>query len=410
MSEVLETLQNNLTFGSGEFLRPLFKERYAELGDLSPRDQATLVGYADGCPVTQALTDPANPDPNRGPEKMLDRYGEVNFWFRHIVHTAKEFNPQLAAELQLSVSRQEPSGENFEQASVPPSFYREMAPMGTLWGYAASRILVKQLGGNELPQDESQRRLDTGLAILNSSVAYARSPEGFLALLAEGVARSGDVHPQDILHEALSRGWYGEHHATSMAEDVKGALRLKAPELWAFYESLDEQQKLEAGVLSETLGFETAAGSISVRDIEAYHNEAFGYMLWENVIDPARPEGPRGIVMYVPAGSMSKVWELLEEGYEESIEMLRGSGAFVFQRNGSDDWVTAPLDSEHPTADNVRVGKGDKFSVVADSGGIVVFSRPSKDFDISFERDVSKGPGDELSRRVAQVALARAVA
>jgi len=409
MSEALGGLQEELVFGSGDFLRLLLNEQYDVFNDLSPREQALAAGYANGCPVTRSLTDPENLDLSRGPEKMLDRYGEVSFWFRHIVHTAESLNPELAAQLQEPVRRREPIGENFEQESVPPSFYTEMSPLGTLWGYAASRLIVRQLGSDRLPQYESQRRLDTGLTILDRAISEARSREDLLALVADEVVRAGDVDPLDVLHDTLSLGWVGEHHASSMVDNVKDSLKFKAPRVWEFYESLTEEQKLEAGIIVACPKLEAAAGTVSIEGLEAYHDEEFGYTLWENVIDPANPEGPRGIVMHVPSGSMSKVWELLEEGYTESIEILRGSGSLVFKREGSEDWVTAPLDSEHLTADDVQIGEGDMFCVVSDDEGIVVFSRPSKEFNISFERGVTQNPGDDLSRHVlARVALSGA--
>ena len=408
MSERYDRLQDGLTFGSGDYLGLLLNRGYEEFQRLSEREQALLVGYADGCPVALALTDPAYPDENRGPEAMLDRYGEVNFWFRQIVHAAEEHNPALAHDLTVPVVRQEPFGEQYEQETVPDTFYDEMSPLGTLWGYAASRLLVKQLGGEGLTLEESQERLDAALTILESSVTEAQSREELLALIAEAIAAGGDVDSTEVLHDALSLGWYGEHHASGMVDDVKTALRAKAPRLWEHYEDLSEAKQAKAGIIGEASQLATAAGPISIEGLRAYHDENFGYTLWEDVVDPANPDGPRGIVMHVPSRMISKVWELLEDDYEERVELLRGSGSFIYQPAGSEDWVTAPLDTEHPTADELHFGKGDKFGVVADEGGIVIFSRPSKPFHISFERGLTVSARDTLSTHLlAMVSLSQ---
>lgn len=242
-----ERIYEQVGFGEGIFVGPLLNDPTFS-DDLDIRDQARYVGFANGCPVAKELTDPNNTTPGRGPENMLHRYGEVNYWFGHIIRTAEALNPDLATQLMMPVPRfdEEPAGK-FEGVSVPESHFTEIAPMGTLPGYALPRIFVRQLGGSELPTEESQTRLDRGLAILEQATTQAESPAELLAIVAGGIARA-DVAPLDVLHDALSLGWLGEHNAHSMLAANKAALRSKAPQLWQLYQSLSNEQKTQLGI------------------------------------------------------------------------------------------------------------------------------------------------------------------
>ena len=139
-------------------------------------------------------------------------------------------------------------------------------------------------------------------------------------------------------------------------------------------------------------------GAVSLEGTTPFHNEHFGYTLYEEVIDPAYPEGPRAIAMHVPAGSLSKVWQLVEPDYSESIELLDGDCSLVVNRSGTEDWTTMPLNAENPTADDVVIETGDMFCIVANGNGSVVLSRPSKPFELSYEAGITKSPADELSK------------
>src|SRR5665647_1386375 len=136
--------KESLPFGSGSFVYALNDPAFEAL---PVRDQARIVGWADGCPVVDELTDPANPNPQRGPEVMLGRYGEVNAWFSFIARSVEDVNPDLSDQLMTPVTRliSEPAG-SYELESVPESYISEMSPMGTLPDDALPRLLVKQLG------------------------------------------------------------------------------------------------------------------------------------------------------------------------------------------------------------------------------------------------------------------------
>lgn len=151
--------------------------------------------------------------------------------------------------------------------------------------------------------------------------------------------------------------------------------------------------------------FVAKAGNVELADMPKFHNPDFGYTLFEEVVDPEDPEGPRAIAMHVPAHSLSKVWHLVEPGYSERIELLNGSAIFLVNRLGTEDWTTMPLTAENPTADDVQIGYGDSFCVVTAEEDAVVLSRPSKAFAKSFEISLTSHPGDKLSQFIVTQSL-----
>jgi len=233
--------KESLPFGTGSFVHALNDPAFEKSSVL---DQALMVGYADGCPVALELTNPSNPNPQRGPEAMLGRYGEVNAWFSFIAREVQAVNPVLSEQLMTPVDRltSEPVGE-YEPESVPDSYITEMAPMGTLPGYALPRLLVKQIGEGGLA--DSQDRLCRGLEALDQAATGASSPAELLALFANGLLAKQDLSAEVILSGALSGGWLAEHNASTMLTEVKEAFAAKAPELWAIYVDLPAAAKVE---------------------------------------------------------------------------------------------------------------------------------------------------------------------
>jgi hypothetical protein len=151
-------------------------------------------------------------------------------------------------------------------------------------------------------------------------------------------------------------------------------------------------------IISMKTSYDALAGTVDLNEAAQYHNPDFGYTLFEEVVDPANPEGPRAIAMHVPPHSLSKVWQLVEPGYQETVELLIGSASLVVNRSGTEDWTTMPMDMENPTADDVEIAAGDMFCVVTHEDDAVLLSRPSKHFDKSFEVGVTKSPEDALSQ------------
>jgi hypothetical protein len=153
--------------------------------------------------------------------------------------------------------------------------------------------------------------------------------------------------------------------------------------------------------------FETQAGRLDLPIVPDFYNADFGYSLWEGVMDPANPEGPRALAMHLPVHAMSKVWQLVEPGYHETVELLAGSANLAVYQAEDRAWTTTPLTAMNPTGGAVEIGYRDLFCMVATGYGAYVLSRPSREFDISFEQGVTRGPEDKLSRFILdQVAAA----
>jgi hypothetical protein len=240
--------KEQLAFGQGSFVREALNDK--AFHELPIRDQARAIGWAVGCPVVEHLTDPANTEPNRGPENMLKRYGEVGFWFGQIVRTANELNPALADQLTMSIARHddEPVGVH-EPESVPSYYAYEIPPTETLVGYTLPRLLIKQFGGNELPQEERLQRAVAGLDVLDDAVQTAGYPEELLAIFAENIANEGELTEEEVLAAVLPTGWYDEHNADHMVVATLDALRLRAPNLRDVYSQLSEEEKAERNIL-----------------------------------------------------------------------------------------------------------------------------------------------------------------
>lgn len=142
------------------------------------------------------------------------------------------------------------------------------------------------------------------------------------------------------------------------------------------------------------------AGPVDLEGTTRYYNSDFGFTLFEEVVDPANPDGPRAIAMHVPAHAMSKAWQLVQPGYSEHMELLAGSANLVVNRAGTEDWTTMFLDWSNPTADDIELLCGDTFCVVTEDEEAVVLSRPSQPFEISFEEERTDHPNDVLSQYI----------
>jgi hypothetical protein len=244
--------QEEVNFGAGHFVGPLYDDPTFRLNVEGFTDsEARFVGWTNGCPVVEELIDP---ETGRGPEAMLHRYGEVNYWFVHIADAAKEANQDLYRQLITPVPRlaDEPV-RKYEPVSVPEIHVSEMAPMGTLPGWALPRLFIQQLGDSkkesaEEAHEEVQGRLMRGLDVLDHALQEATTPAELLALVAEGVSQA-DLARQEVLKTVLSRGWLEEHNATSMMSTVKAALEDKAPEVWDAYSQLTTDEKISLGIV-----------------------------------------------------------------------------------------------------------------------------------------------------------------
>jgi hypothetical protein len=146
------------------------------------------------------------------------------------------------------------------------------------------------------------------------------------------------------------------------------------------------------------------AGEVSLEGLPEYHNPEFGYTLWEGVIDPANPDGPRAIAMHVPPRSMSRAWQLIEEDYSESVELLEGSANLFVGFAATPEIMVYHLTPDNPVPYNfaygneLEISQGDAFCVLTEEEPTVVLSRPSKHFDIAFEWPLTEKPTDPMAR------------
>ncbi len=238
-------LGTSLEFGSGSFVGQVLKDdNFDGFSNLPPRDQARVVGWADGCPIVEELTDPTNPNPNRGPEAMLNRYGEVNFWFGEIVRHASELKPELAYAIMAGAARKqgEKAGK-YEPESIPNDYFVQMSPMGTPWGYALGRIFVEQLEGfpdNEPTYAKIGRRLERGLNLLDTVARRATDPIQFVVGVAQELALA-DADPSKVLKHLFSRGKLAEEGCASLYREVFDYMQKHAPYLREHYRVLKER-------------------------------------------------------------------------------------------------------------------------------------------------------------------------
>jgi hypothetical protein len=229
--------RESLQFGQGSFVGTV--SAHPEFFLMPVQDQARILGWANSCPVVEELTDPNNTAPGRGPEAMIERYGQINFWFGYIAREVETLNPNVYEQLMTPMQRCE--GEEVgkhEAASVPVTHFTEMAPLSTLAGFSLPRLFIEQLGlGKGLSTEMVRERFARGQAVLEVAATTATSPNELLALVSEGVAHA-DVDPRAILKNVLSAGWLDEHNALTMRDDFLNSLQRLAPTVWQTYTSV----------------------------------------------------------------------------------------------------------------------------------------------------------------------------
>ena len=225
------------SFGSGHFLNLVEKD----IDNLEGRDLARSLGWAAGCPVVERLTDPENTTPGRGPNAMIERYGEVSFWFVHLTDMLEEMNPELAETFSTGAKRELDDVERmiaYDETSIPEDYFDRMEPLGTLAGYALPRVMIEELkyASQDPNRDDVQARLVKALEAFEVSARNTSSPSELVAKFSEAVTAM-DAYSERVLSHVLAPGWVNEHGATWMYQDMKDALKKHAPNLWRQYES-----------------------------------------------------------------------------------------------------------------------------------------------------------------------------
>lgn len=239
-------IRQSTNFGRGSFVGTIMKS--PDFFEMEPRAQAQVLGWADGCPVVDELTNPANKVPGRGPDAMLKRYAQVNIWFGYIAGVVREKNPRLHTYLTSKVPRRsdEPVGKH-EPQSVPSDYQEYTYPMNTLAGYSLPRILIEQLG-KEGDTDRSGRMM-RGLDVIEKAAEETQTPLELLAKVSDGLLVAGDVSPEQIFRHTLSRGWVEEHNAAHAIDELKGIMRIQTPGTYHAYYALDPQVKRDLGIV-----------------------------------------------------------------------------------------------------------------------------------------------------------------
>lgn len=226
-------------FGDGIYVRDFLSPEDDAL-ELAPRDLARRLGYVAGCPVVERLTDPENTQPGRGSEAMIERYGEVSFWFGELVRHLKERDIELGTEMTWPVAREAADKERmtaFDEASIPDDHFERMRPLGTLYGYALPRIMIEEMRGREdSAQDKVsiQDRMAGGIEAFEDVSDDSNDLYELTAKFGEAIAQL-DGDPQAILGHILPPGWLEEHGATWMFNDMREAVKKHAPTLWQEY-------------------------------------------------------------------------------------------------------------------------------------------------------------------------------
>jgi hypothetical protein len=241
--------RNEDDFGRGKFITDIQSEGGDHFFGASVLEQALRLGYVNGCPVAIELTNPKNTDPGRGPENMLERYGEVNFWFTYIEDQLKELNPNMAAEFVAGVPRGpfDKVGD-YEEGSVPDSYTDRMSPLGTLAGYSMPRLLAEQVGDGEDGTMVASARMTRGIDSLRKAIKGALYPEELLVLFGENIALAGDIPVERVLKHVFSAGWLKEHGAESMMADAQTIAVAKAPNLMETYNLMTQAEREQLGI------------------------------------------------------------------------------------------------------------------------------------------------------------------
>ena len=244
----MSQIQKQFEFGTGSFIGDYL---HHEVDSMPIREQALAAGWADGCPVAVELTDPENTTPGRGPENMLGRYGEVNFWFGQLVREIEPVNQWLSTILLTNEPRRpgEPVGKH-EPESVPEGYASELSPMNTLTGYALPRIFVEQLHAKGDDRESQQNQMFTGIELVLSAASEVDDPLDLLAVVSNKLSTEAQLPDEKIFKHILSNGWLGEHNAHDEVDDFLESLSKHAPGLYERYTSMSQEERVKSGLIS----------------------------------------------------------------------------------------------------------------------------------------------------------------
>lgn len=226
-------------FGYGTYISPYI------IKGLSIEGRAGIardLGWSGGCPVAKSLTNPSNQE--FGPDRMIKRYSETNQWFSIIIRRA-ENNRKLREELLKPIPRlkgEEPIEGKYEPESVPLSYLTQMAPMTSIYGYAAPRLLL-EIQKPSSDRSTTEQRID----LISRATLFSYTPQEMLVLLTKEAVKLG-ADPVQVLGHVLSREVLDEENCRMGFIKLAEALQKDAPDVHKVYNRLSPSQKAERGI------------------------------------------------------------------------------------------------------------------------------------------------------------------
>ncbi len=229
-------------FGVGTFLGD-HGDRYLDIPDI--RDRAHQMAWSHACPVSdQVMKD-------YGPEWTEKRYAECNFTFGYLIDVASKHNFPLYFNLLQPTERL--PGENpdlgISKDNVPQSFWSEMSPLSTPWGYAIPRILIEQFGRGENNQDRTQARVIRGLNLVNREIVKTDNPIDLLIALGKNIIEM-DANPEDTIAHIMAKGILNEQGCKTMFQEISQKMKKKAPKMWNKYQEMLKDDKWQGVIVT----------------------------------------------------------------------------------------------------------------------------------------------------------------
>lgn len=211
----------------------------------SLKDQVLEMGWSHACPVVDEVAK------EYGPEWTLKRYAECNFVFGLVTEAARDLNPELYKLLitpVLRLNNELPEGQ-FKPNLIPESFYKEMSPLSTPWGYAIPRVIIEEMGRGENNLNRTPKRILRALSLIDKAVKSSKTPIELLVKLAESVSRF-DADPRAVLSHTLATGILQEEGCKSIFDEIKERIDIFAPVLKRIYDTISPEERIKEGIIN----------------------------------------------------------------------------------------------------------------------------------------------------------------
>lgn len=210
----------------------------------SLKNQVLEMGWSHACPIIDEVAK------EHGSEWTLKRYAECNFVFGLVTEAARDINPDLYKLLTTPVPRLENElpWRRFKPNLIPKSFYKEMSPLSTPWGYAIPRVIIEEMGRGKNNSDRTPKRILKALSLIDKAVKSSETPIELLVNLSESVSRF-DADPKVVLSHTLAAGVLQEGGCMTVFNEIKQRINKHAPILRKAYNEMSAEEKLKGGIL-----------------------------------------------------------------------------------------------------------------------------------------------------------------